>query len=89
MIATGYCAFPVTMRAEPTVALYNGNGVGFVDAYGGGQESYVIASGEGLSVYGIGILVKYTNSGLSTTASFNADPSNYSYWANIEASAEL
>jgi hypothetical protein len=89
MIATGYCAFPVTMRAEPTVALYNGNGVGFVDAYGGGQESYVIASGEGLSVYGIGILVKYTNSGLSTTASFNADPASYSYWANIEASAEL
>jgi len=89
MIATGHCAFPVPMRTEPTVGLYNGNGVGFVDAYGGGQESYVIASGEGLSVYGIGILVKYTNSGLSTTASFNADPSNYSYWANIEASAEL
>jgi hypothetical protein len=89
MIATGHCAFPVPMRTEPTVGLYNGNGVGFVDAYGAGQESYVIASGEGLSVYGIGILVKYTNSGLSTTASFNADPSNYSYWANIEASAEL
>jgi hypothetical protein len=89
MIATGYCAFPVTMRAEPTVALYNGSGIGYVDAYGGGQESYVIASGEGLSVYGIGILVKYTNSGLSTTASFNADPASYSYWANIEASAEL
>jgi hypothetical protein len=89
MIATGHCAFPVTMRAEPTVALYNGNGVGFVDGYGNGQESYVIASGEGLSVYGIGILVKYTNSGLATTAAFNADPANISYWANIEASAEL
>jgi hypothetical protein len=89
MIATGHCAFPVTMRAEPTVGLYNGNGVGFVDGYGLGQEGYVIASGEGMSVHGIGILVKYTNSTLATTTAFNADPANISYWANIEASAEL
>ena len=89
MIATGHCAFPVPMRAEPSVSLYNGNGIGAVDAYGAGQESYVIASGEGLSTFGFGIIVKYTNSGLGTTANFAGDPAYYSYWTNIEASAEL
>jgi hypothetical protein len=89
MIATGHCSFPVPMRAEPSVSLYNGNGIGFVDAYGAGQESYVIASAEGLSTFGLGMIVKYTNSGLGTTANFAGDPASYSYWMNIEASAEL
>jgi hypothetical protein len=89
MIATGHCSFPVPMRAEPSVSLYSGNGIGFVDAYGAGQESYVIASAEGLSTFGFGMIVKYTNSGLGTTANFAGDPASYSYWMNIEASAEL
>ena len=89
MIATGHCAFPVPMRAEPSVSLYNGNGIGYVDAYGAGQEGYVIASAEGLSTFGLGMIVKYTNSGLGTTANFAGDPASYSYWMNIEASAEL
>lgn len=89
VIASGHCAFPVAMRTEPTVGLYNGNGLGAVDGYGVGQESYVVASGEGLSPYGIGLFVKYTNSSLTTTANFNVDATSVTYWANIEASAEL
>lgn len=88
-VASGHCAFPVPMRAEPTVGLYNGNGLGAVDAYGVGQESYVVATGEGLSPFGIGLFVKYTNSSLTTTAAFNVDATSVTYWANIEASAEL
>lgn len=88
-VASGHCAFPVPMRVEPTVGLYNGNGLGAVDAYGVGQESYVVATGEGLSIFGIGLFVKYTNSSLTTTANFNVDATSVTYWANIEASAEL
>lgn len=88
-VASGHCAFPVPMRAEPTVGLYNGNGLGAVDGYGVGQESYVVATGEGLSPFGIGLFVKYTNSSLTTTAAFNVDATSVTYWANIEASAEL
>lgn len=88
-MATGHCAFPVPMRAEPTIGLYNGNGLGAVDGYGVGQESYVVATGEGLSQFGIGMFVKYTNSSLTTTSAFGIGAVSSTYWANIEASAEL
>lgn len=89
MIATGHLAFPVTMRAEPTAQIYNGNGIGYADGYGQGQEQYVIFSAEGLSQYGAGQMVKYTSSALTTTAAFTYSAVATTYWGNYSFSAEL
>lgn len=88
-IATGHLAFPVTMRAEPTAQIYNGNGVGYADAYGQGQEQYIIFSAEGMSQYGAGQMVKYTSSALSATAAFTYSAVATTYWGNCTFSAEL